>query len=124
MDSLGQDTPWVPLEGTLVFALVAAQAPAGQAPFIATAGFAAQQAFLGHGVNVVARIAAVAGPGETLLSAFVLAHLNAAWRGQMEDLGTYYLRHFDEPQQLFKLGAPPLLTLCRTMAAACSATPP
>jgi adenylate cyclase len=178
VDGLDDDAALVPVTGTVVFALVAASAPAGQALSLAAAGIAAQRqllsraaalvqapqgrvverqgdgllllfthtdaavawaqasqalcpvvgqhapgtlalrvgahhgqmlsdgdALFGHSVNLAARIAAVAGPGETLLSASAQAQASPPWREQMEDLGPYYLKHFDEPQQLFKLPA-------------------
>ena len=188
MDGLGDDGALVPLEGTVVFALVTAHAPVGQALSLAAAGIAAQRqllsraatlvqapqgrvverqgdgllllftdsqaalswaqacqalcpaepghptsatlalrigahhgqilsdgsALFGHGVNLAARIAAVAGPGETLLSAPTQAQASPAWRALLEDLGPYYLKHFDEPQQLFKLGPSPALRMTGT----------
>lgn len=189
MDGLGDDGALVPLEGTVVFALVTAHAPVGQALSLAAAGIAAQRqllsraaalvqapqgrvverqgdgllllftdphaalswaqashalcpppagpghteaalalrigahhgqvlsdgsALFGHGVNLAARIAAVAGPSETLLSAPTQAQASPAWRSLMEDLGPYYLKHFDEPQQLFKVGASPALRMTGT----------
>lgn len=188
MNSLGDDAALMPVEGTVVFALVTAQVPVGQALSLAAAGIAAQRqllsraaalvqapqgrvverqgdgllllfadphaalswaqashalcqpaepghteatlalrigahhgqllsdgsALFGHGVNLAARIAAVAGPGETLLSAPTHAQASPVWRGLMEDLGPYYLKHFDEPQQLFKLGASTALRMTGT----------
>lgn len=188
MDGLGDDGALVPVTGTVVFALVAAHVPVGQALSLTAASIAAQRqllgqaaalvqapqgrvverqgdgllllfadphaalswaqashalcppaepghteatlalrigahhgqvlsdgaALFGHGVNLAARIAAVAGPSETLLSAPTQAQASAAWRGQLEDLGPYYLKHFDEPQQLFKLGTSPTLRMTGT----------
>ena len=44
-------------------------------------------AFYGHGVNVAARLAALAGPGETVISATARDALTAGLDGEIEDLG-------------------------------------
>ncbi|TDM07981.1 MAG: hypothetical protein C4K60_00170 [Ideonella sp. MAG2] len=66
-------------------------------------------ALYGHGVNLAARIANVAGLGETLLSDVTQRHASPSWQRQMDDLGPYFLKHFDEPQQLYKLNPSPAL---------------
>jgi len=57
----------------------------------------------GLGVNLAARVAAVGGPGDTLLSAQARDQLVAGLDGDLHDLGPCYLKHVDEPQRLFCL---------------------
>jgi TolB-like protein/tetratricopeptide (TPR) repeat protein len=70
-------------------------------------------AFYGHGVNVAARLAALAGPGETVISAVVRDALTAGLDGEITDLGECYLKHVAMPLRAFRLGPrdarPPLL---------------
>jgi adenylate cyclase len=61
-------------------------------------------AFYGHGVNVAARLAALAGPGETVISAAVREQLIAGPGGHVVDLGLCHLKHIDAPLQAFRLG--------------------
>lgn len=65
----------------------------------------AQGGMYGFGVNLAARVAAVGGPGETLLTAPARDQLVADLDGDVHDLGTCYLKHVDEPLRLFRLGA-------------------
>lgn len=62
------------------------------------------QGLYGLGVNVAARVAAVGGPGETLLSAPARDQLVTGLDGDLHDLGPCYLKHIDEPLRLFRLG--------------------
>ena len=60
-------------------------------------------AFYGHGVNVASRLAALAGPGETVMSAAVRDRL--AGRGdQFVDLGLCHLKHIDTPLRAYRSG--------------------
>ncbi len=61
------------------------------------------QGLYGLGVNVAARVAAVGGPGETLLSAPARDQLVTGFEGHLHDLGPCYLKHIDEPIRLFRL---------------------
>lgn len=63
------------------------------------------QGMYGLGVNLAARVAAVGGPGDTLLTAQARDQLVVGLDGDLHDLGTCYLKHVDEPLRLFRLGA-------------------
>jgi adenylate cyclase len=58
----------------------------------------------GHGVNLAARITAMAGPGETVVSDAVRDHLTHLLDGDIEDLGACYLKHVRDPQRLYRVG--------------------
>jgi adenylate cyclase len=61
--------------------------------------------FYGNGVNVASRLAALAGPGETVISATVRDQIaSAAPRGDLVDLGLCHLKHVDAPLHAFRLG--------------------
>jgi adenylate cyclase len=70
-------------------------------------------AFYGHGVNLAARFAALAGAGETIISAAVRDQLNPELDGEITDLGECHLKHVDMPLRAYRLGArvarPPVL---------------
>ncbi len=88
----------------------------GQAPLILRAGLhktellADGEAVYGEGVNLAARIAALAGPGNTLMSSSARDELMAPLDGVLHDLGPCWLKHVDEPMRLFRHEAeePPL----------------
>jgi TolB-like protein len=61
-------------------------------------------AFYGHGVNVAARLAALAGPGETVISAAARDALTAGLDGEIEDLGSCYLKNVATPLRAYRLG--------------------
>lgn len=61
-------------------------------------------AFYGHGVNVAARLAALAGPGETVVSATARDALTAGLDGEIEDLGSCHLKNIAEPVRAYRLG--------------------
>ena len=61
-------------------------------------------AFYGHGVNVAARLAALAGPGETVISATARDALTAGLDGEIEDLGNCHLKNIAAPQRAYRLG--------------------
>jgi adenylate cyclase len=63
-----------------------------------------QHDLYGHGVNLAARIAGLAGPGETVVSDAVRDHLTHQIDGDIEDLGPCYLKHVSEPLRLYRVG--------------------
>jgi adenylate cyclase len=58
----------------------------------------------GHGVNVAARLAAIAGPGETVISAAARDELTAGLDGEIEDLGLCHLKNIETPLRAYRLG--------------------
>lgn len=62
--------------------------------------FDEQEAY-GADVNLAARLAGAARPGETLISAAVRQPLADGLHAQLEDLGERYLKHIDRAQQVF-----------------------
>jgi adenylate cyclase len=61
-------------------------------------------AMYGHGVNVAARLAALAGPGETVISAAARDALTAGLDGEIEDLGSCHLKNIAVPMRAYRLG--------------------
>ena len=59
----------------------------------------------GAGVNLAARIATLAGPGETVVTAQVRDGLTDGLDATIEDLGECYLKHIDEPVRTYRIGA-------------------
>ncbi len=60
----------------------------------------------GHGVNLAARVAGLAGPGETVITANVHDTLVDGVDGDMEDMGECYLKHWPEPVRTWMLSPP------------------
>jgi adenylate cyclase len=60
----------------------------------------------GSGVNVASRLASVAQPGQTVVSAQTRAEVVDAVHGDFEDLGLRYVKHLDEPLHVH-LATPP-----------------
>jgi len=58
----------------------------------------------GAGVNLAARIATLAGPGETVVSASVRDGLTDGLDASIEDLGECYLKHIEEPVRAYRAG--------------------
>ncbi len=58
----------------------------------------------GAGVNLAARIATLAGPGETVVSASVRDGLTDGLDASVEDLGECYLKHIEEPVRAYRAG--------------------
>jgi class 3 adenylate cyclase len=58
----------------------------------------------GAGVNLAARLAGLAGPGETVVSAEVRDALVPGLHAEVEDLGECYLKHLAEPCRAFRVG--------------------
>lgn len=59
----------------------------------------------GHGVNLTARLATLAGPGEIVVSADVRDQLTPLLDADIEDLGECYLKHVQQPVRAFRVGA-------------------
>lgn len=60
----------------------------------------------GHGVNLTARLASLAGPDEIVVSAEVRDQLVPDLDAEIDDLGPCYLKHLQEPVRAFRVGAP------------------
>jgi adenylate cyclase len=60
----------------------------------------------GTGVNLAARIATLAAPGETVISSAVRDSLTDGLDGMLEDLGECYLKHVAEPVHVYRVGRP------------------
>ncbi|MEO6972835.1 MAG: adenylate/guanylate cyclase domain-containing protein [Rhodoferax sp.] len=60
----------------------------------------------GSGVNIAARVATLAGPGETILSVEARDHVVPGVDAECEDLGICYLKSFKEGIRAFRVGAP------------------
>jgi len=58
----------------------------------------------GAGVNLAARLATLAGPGETVVSASVRDGLTDGLDANIEDLGGCYLKHLEEPVRAYRVG--------------------
>lgn len=63
----------------------------------------ADDALYGQGLNLTARLAALAQPGESWLSAVVRDQLTDALDGLLLDLGEVHLKHLDEPVRAYRL---------------------
>ena len=60
----------------------------------------------GHGVNLAARLASLAGPGEIVVSARVREQLTPALDAEVEDLGECFLKHVQQPVRAYRIGPP------------------
>ncbi len=60
----------------------------------------------GAGVNVAARLAALAGPGEVVISAEVRDELTADVDATLSDMGECYVKHVDRPLRAFRVARP------------------
>ncbi|WP_161974775.1 adenylate/guanylate cyclase domain-containing protein [Piscinibacter terrae] len=58
----------------------------------------------GAGVNLAARLAALARPGEIVVSAQVRDQLVPDLDGELEDMGDCWMKHLSEPVRAFRLG--------------------
>ena len=74
-------------------------------------------AIYGHGVNVAARLAALAGPGETVISAAARDELTAGLDGEIEDLGDCHLKNIDAP---LRCRGQPIAILFQQLRVQCS----
>lgn len=59
----------------------------------------------GAGVNLAARVAGLAGPGETTVTAEVRDLLTDGLDGELHDMGECYLKHLPEPIRVWRVGA-------------------
>jgi len=59
----------------------------------------------GPDVNLAARIATLAGPGEIIISAALRARLRGWTEAPIEDLGSCHLKHVKEPVHAFRIGS-------------------
>lgn len=58
----------------------------------------------GAGVNLAARLASLAGPGEIVVSSELRDELVAGLDAEVEDLGECFLKHIDAPVRAFRVG--------------------
>lgn len=58
----------------------------------------------GTGVNLAARVAALAGPGEIVVTAEVRDQLWSGLDAEIDDLGECYLKHFEQPVRAYRVG--------------------
>ncbi len=65
-----------------------------------------EQDVFGHGVNLAARVAGLAEPGETVITANVHDALVDGVDGDMLDMGESYLKHWPEPVRTWTLTPP------------------
>ncbi|MDB5750998.1 MAG: hypothetical protein JWP65_1419 [Ramlibacter sp.] len=59
----------------------------------------------GSGVNLAARVASLAGPGETMTTAEVRDSLTEGVDAVVEDMGECYLKHVVAPVRIFRIGS-------------------
>lgn len=74
----------------------------------------------GAGVNLAARLATLAGPGETVVSASARDGLTDGLDASIEDLGECYLKHIEAPVRAYRVGIAgprPIVTSLREYAA-------
>ncbi len=64
--------------------------------------------YVGLELHHAARVAAAAHGGQVLLSSAARGLLHDGTRAEVEDLGEFQLRDFDEPEQLFQVVIPGL----------------
>ena len=57
----------------------------------------------GHGVNLAARVASLADPGETVVTAAVRDSIVDGVDGEVEDMGESYLKHWPEPVRTWRV---------------------
>jgi len=57
----------------------------------------------GHGVNLAARVAGLAGPGQIVVTAPVRDALVDGMDGEVEDMGESYLKHWPEPVRTWRV---------------------
>jgi adenylate cyclase len=58
----------------------------------------------GHGVNLCARIATLAGPGEVVISTEMRDQLTDRLDADLEDMGECFLKHIEEPVRVYRAG--------------------
>ena len=57
----------------------------------------------GHGVNLAARVASLAGPGETVVTANIRDGIVDGVDGELDDMGESYLKHWPEPVRTWRV---------------------
>lgn len=57
----------------------------------------------GHGVNLAARVAGLAGPGQVVVTATVRDAIVDGMDGEVEDMGESYLKHWPEPVRTWRV---------------------
>lgn len=60
----------------------------------------------GRGVNLAARLTALAGPGEIVVSADIRDQLTPILDADIEDLGECYVKHIQNPVRAYRVGPP------------------
>lgn len=60
----------------------------------------------GHGVNMAARLATLAKPGEIVVSAAVRDEITADIHADVEDMGECFLKHVTDPVRAYRIGPP------------------
>lgn len=60
----------------------------------------------GHGVNMAARLATLAGPGEVVVSATMRDRLTLGIDGDLKDLGDCFVKNLKEPIRAYRVGPP------------------
>jgi adenylate cyclase len=60
----------------------------------------------GHSVNVAARLASIAGPGEIIISADVRDEVTDSVDAELEDLGDCWLKNLSRPVRAYRIGPP------------------
>ena len=60
---------------------------------------------MGHGVNLTARLMALAGPAQTIVSSSIRDLLTNGLDGDIEDIGTCYVKHVAEPVHAYRINA-------------------
>jgi adenylate cyclase len=60
----------------------------------------------GRGVNLAARLMALAGPGEIVISAHARDQLTPNLDADVEDLGDCFVRHMSQPVRAYRIGPP------------------
>jgi adenylate cyclase len=68
--------------------------------------YTGQDELYGAGVNLAARLATLAGPGETMVSASVRDQLTDGLDVDVEDMGECYLKHIETPVRAYRIGPP------------------
>lgn len=66
--------------------------------------YADDEDLYGAGVNLAARIATLAGPGETVVSETIRDGLTDGLDAEVEDLGECFLKHIDHPVRAYRVG--------------------
>ena len=78
----------------------------------------------GSGVNLAARVASLAGPGETMVTAEVRDGLTDGLDASIEDMGECYLKHITEPQRVYRVGGDQKSTLPQVLVSDQTVVPP